>query len=358
MGMLREWIVPREMVEERRVGCDFHPDHPTADTCFRYDFEIPETEWFQQEPACTIYWVSISAMHMSQPPQLLWGWKTREHFFMDDAVRIFAPTAPVPGAGFEFGEPIFDQIGTSWDMAFTITTRRCPPSSPAQPDMIRDLPGNMVVSAKNRALSFAAGDPGREQAIRVTFVNLPAPFNVWNGRQFWVSDPKTLCELSGIGPGQPCPSTTFKGALLECDVTCRSDWSTMGMLHVYHEGIVPRGQYRIEVVDCDCDLGDPASYSPALTLTDTRWGDLCGPFAGGLYTAPDGRVDVTIDVTADLNKFRNVPGAPIKARADVEPACLDWKINITDITRVLDAFRGLPYPFGPLNPDPCRSPCP
>jgi hypothetical protein len=132
----------------------------------------------------------------------------------------------------------------------------------------------------------------------------------------------------------------------------------MGMLHVYHEGIVPRGVYRIEVVDCGCDLGDPASYSPPLDLTETRWGDLCGPFVAGMYPAPDGRVDITVDVTADLNKFGNRPGSPIKARADVEPACLDWKINITDVSRVLDAFRGLAYPFGPLNPDPCQSPCP
>jgi hypothetical protein len=50
---------------------------------------------------------------------------------------------------------------------------------------------------------------------------------------------------------------------------------------------------------------------------------------------------------AVLDKFGNRPGAPQKIRADVEPATIDFKINITDVSRVLDAFRGLAYPFPP-----------
>ena len=47
-----------------------------------------------------------------------------------------------------------------------------------------------------------------------------------------------------------------------------------------------------------------------------------------------------------------VPTAPIKARVDLEPATLDRIINITDITRSLDAFKGADYPFPP-GPPPC-----
>jgi len=55
---------------------------------------------------------------------------------------------------------------------------------------------------------------------------------------------------------------------------------------------------------------------------------------------------VTVDVTACLDKFKNAQGAPIKARCDVEPNVPDGKVNITtDVTQILDAFIGYPYPF-------------
>ena len=60
---------------------------------------------------------------------------------------------------------------------------------------------------------------------------------------------------------------------------------------------------------------------------------------------PDGTVGVTSDVTAILDKFKNLPGAVAKARADIEPALPDQRINITDVTYCLDGFLGLPYPF-------------
>ena len=53
-----------------------------------------------------------------------------------------------------------------------------------------------------------------------------------------------------------------------------------------------------------------------------------------------GTVGITTDVTAALDKFRNLPGAPIKARCDIEPAVPDQMVNMTDITSFLDAFRG------------------
>ena len=58
------------------------------------------------------------------PMQFPWGWKTREHFFNDDAVRIFAPNMPTPGMNFIDGFPIVTPDDRSWDMAFVLTTRR------------------------------------------------------------------------------------------------------------------------------------------------------------------------------------------------------------------------------------------
>jgi hypothetical protein len=100
---------------------------------FHVIWQIPEDEWFWQEGPDTVYWLSIEAIYDDGPPeQFVWGWKTREHYFNDDAVRIFKPTAPVPGDVFDSGEPIYDNAGTSWDMAFELTTKEC--MDPSNPD--------------------------------------------------------------------------------------------------------------------------------------------------------------------------------------------------------------------------------
>jgi hypothetical protein len=222
--MLHEWVAPRAMLNERPVACDFHPAYMAdPDGCFRYDFVVPEGQWFYQEGAGNIYWLSISAMYagsdcecngdisgdgtidivdviavMAQvgcpvgtgnpecdaadvdcdgdvdqhdvsviecqfgvwPPEPLccslpgdhaWGWKTREHFYSDDAVRIFEPFAPVPGSEYTLGEPIEDPSGASWDMAFVLTTLRttCP----------ADISGDGIVDAFDLALLLGAWGP-------------------------------------------------------------------------------------------------------------------------------------------------------------------------------------------------------
>ena len=65
-------------------------------------------------------------------------------------------------------------------------------------------------------------------------------------------------------------------------------------------------------------------------------------------------VIIVTDILAMIDKFANRAGAPAKARADLEPAALDMKINISDVTFGLDGFRGLPYYFAP----PAAGPCP
>ena len=64
----------------------------------------------------------------------------------------------------------------------------------------------------------------------------------------------------------------------------------------------------------------------------------------GHWAAPDGDVDFD-DITAVVDKFRNLPGAPIKARADIAPDMPDQIVDFTDIPAVVDAFRSLPYPY-------------
>ncbi|MBN1489034.1 MAG: hypothetical protein JXA69_03885 [Phycisphaerae bacterium] len=117
-----EMVVPRSVLNEHYVGCDQYPGHP-LDACFRYDLILPQDKWFYQDPGEHIYWLSIAARYSVQPPsQFVWGWKTRPKMFMDDAVRIFNPTAPVINSIYVNGQPIEDPPGESWDTAFMLTT--------------------------------------------------------------------------------------------------------------------------------------------------------------------------------------------------------------------------------------------
>jgi hypothetical protein len=144
------------------------------------------------------------------------------------------------------------------------------------------------------------------------------------------------------------PSTTFWAAELDCDPVF-TDWTAYDVVHVSNEGIIPGGVYGIQVVDDTCSLNAEESYSAPLTLTQSGWADLvvdcsttpCGP--------PDG-ITAIVDVTAILDKYKNLPGNVTKARADIEgcPAgncpVVDQLINISDVTYCLAAFLGDPYP--------------
>ncbi len=80
--------------------------------------------------------------------------------------------------------------------AFWACGPQCLPSSTPEPEMIGDQ-----ISAKNRFLSIKAGDPGRIQAIRVTAVSLPPPFDLWNGQEWYAGEPIPTCEGAGQGGG-------------------------------------------------------------------------------------------------------------------------------------------------------------
>jgi hypothetical protein len=228
----------------------------------------------------------------------------------------------------------------------------------------------------------------------VRFVNLPSPFHVWNfantGQDFFAGVPREVCENSGKGletDPADCPASlptrTFWAAPLVCDkqgahvmdwhgwcnvgtcvgglkegAPCGLDDDCVEYVHFYHEGLIPGGIYDIQVVDNACSLQDEGGYSAPLTMTQAKWGDVCGPGPGGACSGvADGTVDVTNDVLGVLDKFANVNDLQ-KARADLEPGDdgtnngPDFIVNVAnDVLYCLDAFTGAPYPFSP--DDPC-----
>ena len=231
-----------------------------------------------------------------------------------------------------------------------------PTSSTPEPDRL-PLPGpEQLINVKVRYLNIVAGDPGRSQAIRVTFVDLPGEYDAWNGVQMWVSEPQEYTENSGkLWPWEAPNYATFWAATLGCDPYF-TDWTTYDVIDVYHEGIVPQGVYEIQVVDDSCLPPPEANYSPPLTMTQAIWGDAVRSCITCPCTPPDGVVGIPTDVTALLDKFKNLECALQKARADLLPCIPDQRIDIVpDVTAGLDAFRGFGYPCVPSGPPPCTA---
>jgi hypothetical protein len=198
-------------------------------------------------------------------------------------------------------------------------------------------------------------------ALEVKLHELPAPFDLFDGASMWVGEPTEYCENAGqanpgfgeCGPAPGLSDESFFAASLQCEPYF-SEWSEAGTIHVFHELIVPSGSYEVRVMQETCDPTVAWHMSDGMNVLTSRWGDTVSDCATTPCGPPDGSVNVTTDVTAILDKFKNLPGAPRKARCDLEPVEPDQLINITDVTYALDAFLGLDYPFTPgSTPPPC-----
>ena len=95
--------------------------------------------------------------------------------------------------------------------------------------------------------------------------------------------------------------------------------------------------------------GAPAARPVSST---TRWGDVTDP-----YNPPSATVQPDVaDIGALVNKFRNAPVAPIKARAllagapgnvfgEITTPVISVDLSFSHISACVDAFRGAAYPY-------------
>ncbi len=140
--------------------------------------------------------------------------------------------------------------------------------------------------------------------------------------------------------------------------SCAEDADCADFVHIYHEGLIPDGEYEVQVLEEGCEVASVDDYSAPLTMIQNRWGDVCGAGLDGACTGvADGVPDVAQDVLGLIDKFQNI-NALQKSRADLVPGDdgtnngPDFKVTIIgDALFALDAFQGFPYPFTPG--DPC-----
>ena len=222
------------------------------------------------------------------------------------------------------------------------------------------VPGEAI---KNRFLTFRmpqfpAAGPVIPMAIRVTLVELhnpdppqapccPAPdFSAYEGQVRWVGEPIEYPEsLSGGG--------TVQVSHLQCAPHSRGDWFALGDIHVTGAEIVPSSEYLLHSADEFSGVTSPTG----LTLLTTRWGDVTAPFnPPDTSTQPD-----FVDVSAIVDKFKNVPGALSKVRVQLQPRVPNPNddISFLDISACVDAFKGIAFPdiWGPCT-CPSSESCP
>lgn len=181
---------------------------------------------------------------------------------------------------------------------------------------------------KSRYLSFDPNNVGLPAAYRITILDLPPPFEAFEGETRWAGPPSTLSD--GVGgmftasPGQCTPH--FDG------------WFGASVVHVYGDFVVPGGVYGVQGVQCDVDT--ESDFSPTLFVSTGTWGDIIAPFGGG------GQPDFA-DVSALVSSFSGESGAPTKPVAQLQPNVPDPAVAISflDISLAVDAFSGNSFPF-------------
>jgi hypothetical protein len=212
---------------------------------------------------------------------------------------------------------------------------------------------NPMPSIKNRYISFtprvsywtpltAFIQPpleGKRAAIRVRLVDIDG-FPSLNGQYRYVGPPSTYPDVT-------TPLGEFIAASLQCQ-PFYMDWGHTEYMHLTGEAIVPDSVYEVQIIaeSCTPPLLDESKYSPAVTIVTREWGDVVEPFGG--ITQPN-----FTDIAELVDAFRQIEGAIVKPRAQLQPALINpgGNVSFADITMGVNAFRGLAYPF-PVPPCP------
>ncbi len=208
--------------------------------------------------------------------------------------------------------------------------------------------------SKSRYVSFYGANPGMQTAIRVRFVSLPG-YEYAEDRTAWVQEPYLVTEASGSS--DPGPGPTMWAATLDCE-PFYTDWSAYDVVDIFDATIVPNGMYEIQLIR----QGDPVvegCYSDPLTVHLSEPGDVVGSRTAPPPQSPP-ECDCNFnDITACVDKFKNDPTAPRKARTDLINATIslpkpDQKVDFVDVSCAVECFRGSPCLLpGPPQDDPC-----
>jgi len=184
-----------------------------------------------------------------------------------------------------------------------------------------------VCGLKSRYLAITLNASPDPRKIKVTIVSMP---------QF----PARVGEMWWAGPEVAVPNppslTPLRGAQLVCTKPAAAVWAT-GVVYLFGTAIVPNATYNVQICNADnTDCSDP------LLVGTSIWGNVVSPHNAANFA----------DISADVDKFRNLATAPITPRTDLvgtgnpgQPSTPNQVTNFADISAAVDAFRTFPYGF-------------
>ena len=242
----------------------------------------------------------------------------------------------------------------------------CPPAAPL-PEA-KSAPRTRALALWVAPTPPATAAPTGESALRVTLLDLqnpdppnfpvnPAPdFSLFESGPNcsdpwqcvrWVGEPYEYQNQASVPA-----SGTFLSARLQCTPYYHT-WTAEGLIHVIGAEIMPSSTYDVQLVPIECagNEADCPSISAALRLTTARHGDVTAPFSPPTQSQqPDG-----LDISALVDRFKFVPGAPPKPSAQIQPNVPEPNQDVSglEIVACVDAFKGLAYPYH--GPCPCPS---
>jgi hypothetical protein len=230
----------------------------------------------------------------------------------------------------------------------------CPPPSFVSFDTV----ANAVCTAGSESAGYRCTAPGDCVAPSTCMEGVGCTelvgADAQGGCARWVGPPFGYLE-SNDNSGQG----NYRAARLQC-TPYYHDWASEpnGLVNVIGAEILPSSSYSVQAYGPSCagsEIGC-SSVSPAVTLTTHRAGDIAAPYQ---TPSPPLIQPNALDVTASVNKFRNVAGAPSKTVAHVQPNFPDPNadFNAIDVVTVVDNVRGFGYPYSGPCVCPSTVPC-
>ncbi len=114
--------------------------------------------------------------------------------------------------------------------------------------------------------------------------------------------------------------------------------------HVSDCQIVPAATYSLRTTPDGVTFSDPLVVQTTPEPLPKHWADCVGELVNGNWTPPNGFVN-TADIMAIIQAFEFVPTAPDPKRVDLDPEVTNAVINMTDVSMVVQGFKGMSYPF-------------
>ena len=213
--------------------------------------------------------------------------------------------------------------GTSQDENANGVPDECevvPPSAAPEPHNVQ----------KNRYISFdPAGAEGVAYQVELTdSTHFPGSVGVLG----WVGDP----DANAV-------------ARLSSEPVIR-DWLEP-VIHVGACEIVPAATYAVRAMAYEVILSEPLMIDTVPEPSPKLWADTVGPMDAGTWGPPNGLVTME-DIMAAIQRFQYAPTAPHFTWVDLDGEIPNTIVNMTDISRIVQGFKGEPYPFS----DPAMCP--